>query len=321
MRKIFSLSLFLLILSLPLSAFAADIEWDANTTLEITTPSVNLTILSGSKASSFTTDGTATFTVNVNAGENFTVKTPSGSFTLTSSAGFAETCNSDGTRSMIIAAPSSGAVNTGITVAATTNTCNNVNVAGTSSGGGAVSGGGGSGSSANNASNTSSDSKSPAEKQTYVQLPTKNSPKSQTVTDLDVKFPNNGKVTKPTVMKDGDSTITYTLAYGKKVKTMSGKPFKGKVMSPKALGDNQIPSGFPEGAVSAVEIKYEEAVKISGKFELKMPVMEAGTYKIFYYNTKTKKWASAGTTKLSKDKKSAYVKTDKHGIFVLVKTG
>ena len=317
------LSFFALLVSVQVAS-AADLEFSADTTLAIDTPAVNLTILSGSKATSLSTDGTATFNVTVPANDTFAVRTPAG-FTFTSTAGFRETCDTAGTRTLTILDTS--VVNTSITIAATTNACVSASSSSSSGGGGAVSGGGGGGSS------SSADVRSPSTSPStfpYVQLPEKNSKVSQTVVDKDVKFPSTGRVTKKTMLRDTQSNSSYLLSYSARVKTVAGKLFTGLVNSPKEVAQSNLPTKkMPKGVkfLRAVEVSYSEAVKINEKFQIKIGLPEDVTtnkskdkkrFKMYVWSGKT--WILVPGATLSNDGVGVYAKTQKYGIFLLVDT-
>lgn len=126
-------------------AYAADLTYSVNTTIDLSDPDINLTILAGSTATSLSV-GTGSFAVTVPQGARFTVT--SASRNLTTSGG-----TSDGTISVNCGAGVATfevLANVGsqtITVTPTSSACGNTTAAsagGGSSGGGGGGGGGGS---------------------------------------------------------------------------------------------------------------------------------------------------------------------------------
>lgn len=188
--------------------------------------------------------------------------------------------------------------------------------------------------------NSKSDKKTESADLFYYQLPEKNETGIKMVNNKPVKFPatgpNAGKVTKKTLMKNTENKSSYLLQFGAKVKKSDGKPYTGLVMGPKTIGiANNLPGiKLPKGytILDRTEIQFDEPVKISGKFELKLSLPQSvlksknfnpkdkKRFKIYNYNTKSKKWKSAGLALVGKDKKSVYVKTSKYGFFILVDT-
>jgi hypothetical protein len=143
-----------------------------------------------------------------------------------------------------------------------------------------------------------------------------------------VKFPTSGKVTKQVLMKNSGSGASYLLKLGTKVTSVGDKKaYAGLVSAPKKVAVADLPGLSANDAkktLAAVEVRYDGAVKISGLFQLKMPLgmtanknADKKRFKIYYYDSAAQKWKSV-TTKLSKDLQSVYVNTAKYGYFMLV---
>lgn len=301
------------------------IQFTEETTLEVN--GINLTVEIPSEAVSLTIDNTG-LTVTTSADATFTVKQSQKLNMTTNKASVTQKCLDTFSR---------------ITVPISTTVTINASTGGAvcpSEGAAVAAGGGGSGSSPSSATSTSSASGSKSDTQPelpYFQLPEKNETGIKLLSDKSVKFPTSGKVTKKTLMKNTENKSSYLLQFGAKVKKSSdGKPYTGLVMGPRTIGiANNLPGiKLPKGStiLDRTEVQFEEPVKISGKFELKMPIpqevakkknfnpKDKKRFKIYNYNTKSKKWKSAGLALVGKDKKNVYVKTSKYGFFILVDT-
>lgn len=92
-------------------AYAADVTYSADTTVDLSSPDINLTILSGSTATSVVV-GTGTVVVVVPASGTFTITSADRALSGTGAAGFGvitTSCSSASLYTMTLTAPSSGA--------------------------------------------------------------------------------------------------------------------------------------------------------------------------------------------------------------------
>lgn len=311
--------IFGIFLGIGIIASAATVDFPQDVTASFTVG--NCTIKAGSIANSVDIANNSLTIVQL-AGQEFTIHCPI-SVQLTSTPNIGETCEG-GLR--VYRQTAGTTLTTSFTAAASTGTC------GSTTGTGNVGGGGGAG----GASSPSTPYTKPAEELPYYQLPEKNEKGTEVVNEKDVKFPSNGKVTKKTFMKNNQNQSSYLLQFGAKVRTIKKKPYTGLVKGPKSVATEKVPAiKLPKGqkVVAAVQVEFEEMVKITGRFQLKIQLPESvlnaknfdpknrKRFRIFTYDEGKKKWMSAGSTLLAKDGKSVYVKTAKYGYFVIVDTG
>ncbi len=123
---------FILTLVFPAKLLAADLTYDADSYIELTSPAMTLTVLNGSTADSVTVNA-GNIQVTMSAGQTFTLKSNNGCDLSSNSLNLPNTCNSDNSSQIVLTVSSTQTITItpSLTVICTTST-----TGGTSSGGG-----------------------------------------------------------------------------------------------------------------------------------------------------------------------------------------